>query len=237
MQDSNRNKPEIIDLATTDDEEEDDDTRFERDMKKAIAASQEEQSQTKASSSASIPFSETVKGKEKETERPQPQAPTAMSSFMAERAQLEKERRERQKRLRPEAFAVPSPDDDDEQDDDDSQEPPAKRQQISSSSSFASTSNIRSNSSAQESKEVPTIDQVFWDGELRQTATRFADPRKDGRPTFRLTEVLGPVAIYFPMTRHSTHDINRNQIYHLLFYPLTRWIGAGFTHFLIPLPL
>ncbi|KAI6160265.1 hypothetical protein EDD17DRAFT_1834005 [Pisolithus thermaeus] len=35
-------------------------------------------------------------------------------------------------------------------------------------------------------------DQLFWDGELRPTATLHSVPRQDGKPTFKLTEILGP---------------------------------------------
>ncbi|KAI6134262.1 tyrosyl-DNA phosphodiesterase I [Pisolithus croceorrhizus] len=40
-------------------------------------------------------------------------------------------------------------------------------------------------------------DQLFWDGELRPTATLHSIPRQDGKPTFKLTEVLGPSQIAF----------------------------------------
>ncbi|PPR00298.1 hypothetical protein CVT24_004588 [Panaeolus cyanescens] len=182
-------QPEIIDLATTEDEV-DDEARFERELQKAIVASQMEQAHAKPD----IPTSISEKAQEKQPEQPLAQARTPMSAFMAERALLEKERLARQKRLRPESFSTSNQDDDDEDDEDeyDTREPPAKRQNVSSCSSFSSRSNIRGRSGAQPSQEVPTINQVFWNGELRQTATRYADPRADGKPTFRLTEVLGP---------------------------------------------
>ncbi|KAL5498179.1 hypothetical protein ACEPAH_2309 [Sanghuangporus vaninii] len=34
--------------------------------------------------------------------------------------------------------------------------------------------------------------EVFWDGELRQIANRIVDRDKDTRPTFRLSEIIGP---------------------------------------------
>jgi tyrosyl-DNA phosphodiesterase-1 len=115
-----------------------------------------------------------------------------VSSFLSERAQLEKERRERQKRLRPQASSssVVSPDDDD------LEEPPAKRHQVSCSNSSFKRSNIPPDSSSKKSRELPTIEQVFWDGELRQTATQNAEPRKDGQATIRLTDVLGKVKFF-----------------------------------------
>ena len=116
-----------------------------------------------------------------------------MSSFLSERAQLEKERRERQKRLRPHASSssAASPDDDD-----DLEEPPAKRHQVSCSNSSFKRSNIPHDSSSKKSSELPTIEKVFWDGELRQTATQNAEPRKDGQATIRLTDVLGKVTFF-----------------------------------------
>jgi tyrosyl-DNA phosphodiesterase-1 len=118
---------------------------------------------------------------------------------MSERAQLEKDRRERQKRLRPQASSsyTAAPDDDD-----DLEEPPAKRHQVSCSNSSFKRSNIPHDSS-KKSRELPTIEQVFWNGELRQTATQNAEPRKDGQATIRLTDVLGKVKFfvfdpYFP---------------------------------------
>ncbi|KAF8182897.1 tyrosyl-DNA phosphodiesterase-domain-containing protein [Pholiota molesta] len=100
------------------------------------------------------------------------QVGTQPSTFLSERAQLEKERMERLKRLRPDP---PRPSTPEEDDDSENEEPPAKRHQVSTSYTSFSRSN------------VPT----FWNGELRQTATQHAEPRKDGQPTFRLTEVLG----------------------------------------------
>ncbi|KAF5314322.1 hypothetical protein D9619_011921 [Psilocybe cf. subviscida] len=107
--------------------------------------------------------------------------PSGAKSFLSERAQLEKERRERQKRLR---GPSPSPEDSESG----SEEPPAKRNHVSNS---ASASFSKSKAVAPSTRSIPTIDQMFWTGELRQTATQHAEPRKDGQPTFRLTEVLG----------------------------------------------
>ena len=122
----------------------------------------------------------------------QPPSQSVVSSFLSERAQLEKERRERQKRLRPQArsSSIAAPDDDD------LEEPPAKRHQVSCSNSSFKQSNVPHDSSSKRSRELPTIDQVFWNGELRQTATQYAEPRKDGQATIRLTDVLGKVNFF-----------------------------------------
>lgn len=104
-------------------------------------------------------------------------------NFLTERAKLERERLERQKRLRPETFVVEILDDSEGE-----EQPPSKRHQ---GSSF----HLQSNGIASSSKSSTSIEQLFWNGELRQTATAHADPRKDGLPTFRLTEILGKVEL------------------------------------------
>src|SRR4051812_21571918 len=91
---------------------------------------------------------------------------------LSERAQLEKERLERQKRFRAEP-ATTSDDDEDElltkrQRTPSSSTTRADRHSPSTSSHIATTSNTSGTS---------TVDQVFWDGELRQTANKYADHR------------------------------------------------------------
>ena len=40
---------------------------------------------------------------------------------------------------------------------------------------------------------------MFWKGEIRQTANMHVDPKKDTKPTFRLSEIIGEVRpILFP---------------------------------------
>lgn len=121
---------------------------------------------------------------------------------------MEKERLERQKRLRPEVHK--SDGNGTDGDEEELRASPAKRQHLSSSSGrlFNDVRNytVPSISSAKDSppaQGISTIDQVFWDGELRQTANRHAEPRKDGRPTFRLTEILGKVRLTFSTTKFS----------------------------------
>ncbi|KAG6862098.1 hypothetical protein C0995_005908, partial [Termitomyces sp. Mi166 len=139
---------------------------------------------------------EEVVSPEPSTQPPTNSSGTGPSSFLSERAQMEKERLARQKRLRPDTSTTSNGDDEDE--DDELREPPAKRQQISRSYGVRADDNSAS-SSNQRGVEMPrqapasvsTIDQLFWNGELRQTATQHGEPRKDGKPTFRLTEILG----------------------------------------------
>ncbi len=114
-----------------------------------------------------------------------------LSTFLSERAQLEKERRERQKRLRSQA-GLPNSDD----------ERPAKRHHLFSSSvrsrADRSSSSTVPSDSARQSPATPLVvlpdgEELFFEGELRQTATQHGEPRRDGRPTFRLTQILGKV--------------------------------------------
>jgi tyrosyl-DNA phosphodiesterase-1 len=175
----------VIDLATGD---EDEDVRFQAELERAIAASQAEtsrQSGRTTTNATALPDSHSNASE--------------ASAFLSERAQLEKERRDRQKRLRKEAGFDDNGYGDDSDKDMVIVEPPAKRQDFLTSSAVACTDNSRArptlpSSTPGTSADMQTIDQVFWDGEFRQTATKHADPRKDGRPTFRITEVLGQVS-------------------------------------------
>ncbi|KAF8222342.1 phospholipase D/nuclease [Tricholoma matsutake] len=177
-------KHAVIDLVTDDEDDDsnEDTARFQVEIERAIAASKAESSRQHAAMDVA-------------PSDPQLTVPGA-SAFLSERAQLEKARLERQKRLRPEASLDDNNYGDDSDDDATVREPPAKRQHLSLSSGSRtnndSTRPVLSTSNGSTSQH--TIDQVFWDGEFRQTATRHADPRKDGRPTFRLTEVLGQKA-------------------------------------------
>lgn len=149
------------------DDEDDDDAEFQRQLRLAMEASKAEG----ASRALSYVSSRSTS--------PQPQPPAQDSgpkpAFLSERAQMEKERLERQKRMRP----------------DDSGEMGAessKRQRTTDTRAKASTTYKKVSTAS-----MPTIEQVFWEGELRQVANRHAEPRKDGQLTFRLTEVLGKV--------------------------------------------
>ncbi|KJA22168.1 hypothetical protein HYPSUDRAFT_41333 [Hypholoma sublateritium FD-334 SS-4] len=170
----------VIDLDSGDD----DDARFEEELRRAMQASQAESSQTHARSREREPqLSGSGTGQHKDLELA-PSERSATSIFLSERAQLEKERMERLKRLRPQSTQESTAEDDDSE----SEDPPAKRHQVSTSRSSFIRSNLPGISSA---KSVPADEQTFWNGELRQTATMHAEPRKDGQPTFRLTDVLG----------------------------------------------
>ena len=182
----------MIDLASDSEEEDNEEARFQEELKHVLEASKTESSSTPTDVARSSINNVQI------TNQPPSQSESVVSSFLSERAQMEKERRERQKRLRPQesSSSVSA------QDDDDSEEPPAKRHQVSSSNTSFKRSNIPHDSSSKTPLELPTIEQVFWNGELRQTATQNAEPRKDGQATIRLTEVLGKVKFFLYFDPH-----------------------------------
>ncbi|CCM05286.1 uncharacterized protein FIBRA_07498 [Fibroporia radiculosa] len=184
---------DYITISDDEDEQDDDEKQFQADLQRAIQASKQEEG---TSLSPARP-----------AER-QASAPTAATPFLSERAQLEKERLARQKRLRPDVdhdAQAGSEEDSDVRD--------AKRQRLSSSSSARSyRANPGSSSSAksgpiasgshswartqaissQSGAASSSKEQLFWEGELRQTGNAHVDPRKDTLPTFRLTDILAP---------------------------------------------
>lgn len=155
-----------MDLISDDDDE--------RDNKSAIQASRHEASVAEHSSKSDSPF---------------------ISTFLSERAQLEKERRERQKRLRPQSGLQDS--------EGESEERPSKRHHFSSSvrtrtDSLPGSRSFTASSDSPRQSPTPPVPQadeeeLFFDGELRQTASQHGEPRNDGCPTFRLTQILGKV--------------------------------------------
>ena len=136
------------------------------------------------------------------------------NNFLSERAQLEKERLARQKRLRGDAgdrnsSRGPTPStstansEDYESDGDGLERPVVKRQHLVSSRQNRSLQQSKSKGSANvisapskptASSSVSTSQpQKFWRGEIRQTANMHVDSKKDTRPTFRLSEIVGEV--------------------------------------------
>lgn len=176
--------------APRDDEEQ----QFQKDLERALEASKVEFQERHAV--VPTPKTQTTQGG-----TPTSSGPT---TFLSERARLEKERLARLKHYRGQS-------DDHDNDGVRSQQPPVKRLHISSVepinrrvNQLQSTPSISSNSSSSsthgrfdskttEVQVVPVIDQLFWDGELRPTANKHSQPREDGKATFRLSEVLGPV--------------------------------------------
>jgi tyrosyl-DNA phosphodiesterase 1 len=112
---------------------------------------------------------------------------------------LERERLARQKRLRGDVNASTSVED---SEDEDNGAPPAKRHApefppsskrlVHVNPALASAS---SSASARLSTNATEKESLFWEGELRQTANPHVDPKKDTRPTFRLSEILGKVCM------------------------------------------
>ena len=173
------------------DTSDDEDQHFQKDLQRAIEASKVEPQEPHAI--VPKPKTQTTLGN----------IPTSSGSttFLSQRAQLEKERLARLKRCRGEG-------DDHENARGQSQQPPVKRPYLSSveptdrrTTQLQSTPSTSSSSSIHRGSDskttgvlaVPVIDQLFWDGELRPTANKHSHPREDGKPTFRLSEVLGPV--------------------------------------------
>lgn len=190
---------EVIDLVA--DDEDDEDARFQAELQRAIEASKQE---THATS----------------TITPQPTMPSgtpstpssSAPSFLSERAKLEQERVARQKRLRPDIDPGVGRAADGSDDEIDGGRRPcdAKRQRVSSSSRVGAR---RANVSASIPLSTPApatasrgVGQgaasssgaasrnLYFDGELRQTANQHVDPQRDRRPVFRLSEILAPVS-------------------------------------------
>lgn len=182
----------------------DDDGQFNRDLLTAIEASKLGISGSTSSthlSNTSVPTTQ--------TQGTPPQPPNLLpknddsNSFISERVQLERARLERQKRVRAEAGLVEL---DDTNDGDDA--PPEKRQR-GPSNSYRSNGRSNHASSSSHSGSGPgvtnalgageTEEKMFWQGELRQTANKHVDPRKDGKSTFRLSELIGSVRSFLLM--------------------------------------
>ncbi|KDQ27470.1 hypothetical protein PLEOSDRAFT_51208 [Pleurotus ostreatus PC15] len=169
----------------------DDDKRFERDLKRALEASKAESSRRPEAVEVSPEPSATP---------PVVQGGSALPAFLSERAQMEKERRERQMKRRREAGLdvedeLKKRQERTESDDSDGgMEPPTKRQHLSSSSSFRNHANARSTNSSttnsSSTREPALIDQMFWDGEFRPTMNQYA-LKTDTRKKFTLTEAIG----------------------------------------------
>lgn len=195
LQESNASQSRAISISDSEDENED---HFQSELQRAIESSKAETSRsTTQSVHASEPPSQSARS-------------TPAANFLSERAQMERERLERLKRVRGEDV-----------DDGGRSLTTAKRQHTSSSevhaddrantvastpsysvSSCSSTSSRAANTAR---SLIPTSEQLFWDGELRPTANRHSEPRQDGKPTFRLTEVLGSVR-WFYCVLYSTGD-------------------------------
>ncbi|KAK7684381.1 hypothetical protein QCA50_012328 [Cerrena zonata] len=166
---------DIIEILSSDEEDlPDEDDTFKAEIRRAIEASKAPSAVVKTEEPKN-----TVK-----TESGIPTTPLAnitpviQSTFPFDRAQLERDRLARLKRLRPDLAEAQSSSgtknaDSDNEDD---------RDHDSKSRPAASSSTSQS----------PNTENIFWSGELRQTANKHVDKLKDTRPIFTLTDTLAP---------------------------------------------
>ncbi|TRM65778.1 tyrosyl-DNA phosphodiesterase-domain-containing protein [Schizophyllum amplum] len=184
-----RSPPIVIDDDDEDDDEpEDDETKFQNELQRAIEASKADSAERKADSNAA-----SVSQTPHVSRTPEPPAAAmndlqiapapGASGFLSERAKLEKERLERQRKRRREQGQQSE-----EEEEGNTSEPSAKRprptppvQAPPAASSDVSRA-VRSTSSSEE---------YFWEGAYRPIATKHAVPRKDGKPTFKLSQIIG----------------------------------------------
>jgi tyrosyl-DNA phosphodiesterase-1 len=79
---------------------------------------------------------------------------------------------------------------------------PSKRQHLPSSSTTR-FNNASNSPIAGPSKTASSREDIFWDGEIRQTGNIYADPKKDSKPNFRLTDIIGDVSHFCPINVNS----------------------------------
>ncbi|KAI0673243.1 phospholipase D/nuclease [Trametes maxima] len=186
----------VIDVDA--DDGNDEEARFRADLQRAIEASKQD----------AVPAISVTHGPSPKMASPAGNSSTA-TSFLSERAKMERERLERQKRRRPDIDSGanrPSHHSDDETEEQSSRT--AKRQRVSSSlivgsrrtnastsasSSYRPSISTSSTVASRPSGAAGNISRnIFWDGELRQTANKHVESHKDTRPVFRLSEIIEP---------------------------------------------
>ncbi|KZT08989.1 phospholipase D/nuclease [Laetiporus sulphureus 93-53] len=165
--------PNTYDSKSRDNSVEDEEARFQAELQRAIEASKRD-----ATSSVSSGFATPADNA--------PSRASTNSSFISERAQLERERLARQKRLRPNLDTDARESISEDESDDDEHRNKSGASTSGGSIAQAATASTRTSFSS------ASGEQLFWDGELRQTANMLVDPEKDARPTFRLSEILAP---------------------------------------------
>ncbi len=182
---------EVIEISDSEDDAPppiDEDTRFQADLRQALHASQAESSNRATTAAA-----------------PDPPATKTGGAFLFDRAQMERERLARQKRLRPDIAHSAAGQQDDEDEDEDIEDAHSRKRQRSSppkpaGSTAASHSTLpapvasSSASGASRSWTSNARETLFWDGEMRQTPNAYVDRTKDTQPVFRLSEIIGPVS-------------------------------------------
>ena len=172
--------------------------QFQADLQQALQESQSQSQSTPPQHGPQI-------GAANESSKP--------NSFLSERAQLEKERLARQKRLRGDAVdrassQAPTPSTstaDSESDDDGLEKPASKRQHLATPRQSRTLRQSKPNESIDVVNETPKLSTssrtstnlpwMFWKGEIRQTANMHVDPNRDTKPTFRLSDIIGEVRL------------------------------------------
>jgi tyrosyl-DNA phosphodiesterase-1 len=163
-------------VINVDDSDDSDDEAFQAQLRLALEASKSE-AQTSTKEREISPESD------QDTSGPPP------TQFLSERAQLEQERLQRQKRLRPDLAQDSGSDFGVDTSGQRAKRPHTPSARTNGPSAGPSTSGVAPTASS----DIPDKYNLFWGGELRQTADQHAHPRKDGKATFRLTDVLGKV--------------------------------------------
>lgn len=192
------------DDSTVGGNEDEEDAQFQADLRRAMEASKTEAARSMAPSNPATSGPSTRDGSSS-VQEVTPQPPTRPgSAFLFDRAQMERERLERQKRLRPDIVQNSSGTIEEEGEEDSAEDVrSAKRQRVSSSSAMPTRTNVASFSSRTASPAAGMSraatgadagDGLYFDGELRQTANKHVSAAKDTRPMFRLTDVLAPVS-------------------------------------------
>ena len=170
--------------------------QFQTDLQRAL---QDSQSQSQSTPSQHNPPMEATSDSSKS------------NSFLSERAQLEKERLARQKRLRGDAVdrapsRGPTPSTStagSESDGDGLEKPASKRQHLATPRHGSTLQHSKVPSGVINKTPKPSISSgnstnqphMFWKGELRQTANMHVDPEKDTKQTFRLSDIIGEVRL------------------------------------------
>ncbi|KAI0056848.1 phospholipase D/nuclease, partial [Artomyces pyxidatus] len=153
----------------------DDEARFQADIQRALEASKADNSQQSPRTSLASLSTDSRSGTPPSSRIP---VSIATSEFVSERAKMEQERLARAKRMRGDDDQVLS-----------IAEPPRKRRTPSDNPS-TSQAGVASSSKSTAHGDA----NIYWDGELRQTANRyveFGENGENGKPVWRLSEIIG----------------------------------------------
>jgi tyrosyl-DNA phosphodiesterase 1 len=166
------------------DNEDDEEARFQADLARAIAASKAKASPATSIASLSSDQSQTADVGPEPTSALAGSATHSSSTFLAERAQLEQQRLARLKRLRCSTDSHITG-------------PPSKHRALTRETNC--TPAAEAGPSRREEETVGQEAEVFWDGELRQTANMHVERGHNGtagEAVFRLSEIIGDVRVF-----------------------------------------